>query len=193
MNPDALRIGAVVVAVIALILLVTRFRLHPFVTLIVVSIFLGLACGLPPVEVIKHFEKGFGDVLSVVGIVIGLGTMLGGVLVFSGGAERLATGLVSLGGKKFVPWTIFFAALLIGLPLFFEVGFVLLVPLAFAISKKMQTSGMMLCANFVRRYVCDSSAASTAPCFGPVVIQRETSKANTGPASRPVGRPTIIA
>jgi gluconate:H+ symporter, GntP family len=113
MNPDALRIGAVVVAVIALILLVTRFRPHPFVTLIVVSIFLGLACGLPPVEVVKHFEKGFGDVLSFVGIVIGLGTMLGGMLVFSGGAERLATGLVSLGGKKFVPWTIFFAALLI--------------------------------------------------------------------------------
>jgi gluconate:H+ symporter, GntP family len=144
MNPDALRIGAVVVAVIALILLVTRFRLHPFVTLIVVSIFLGLACGLPPVEVIKHFEKGFGDVLSFVGIVIGLGTMLGGMLVFSGGAERLATGLVSLGGKKFVPWTIFFAALLIGLPLFFEVGFVLLVPLAFAISKKMQTSILLI-------------------------------------------------
>jgi gluconate:H+ symporter, GntP family len=143
-NPDALRIGAVVVAIIGLILLVTRFRLHPFVTLIVVSIFLGLACGLPPVEVIKHFEKGFGDVLSFVGIVIGLGTMLGGLLVFSGGAERLATGLVSLGGKRFVPWTIFFAALLIGLPLFFEVGFVLLVPLAFAISKKMQTPILLI-------------------------------------------------
>jgi gluconate:H+ symporter, GntP family len=144
MNPDALRLGAVLVAIVGLILLVTRFRLHPFVTLIVVSIFLGLACGLPPVEVIKHFEKGFGDVLSFVGIVIGLGTMLGGLLVFSGGAERLATGLVSLGGQRLVPWTIFFAALLIGLPLFFEVGFVLLVPLAFAISKKMQTSILLI-------------------------------------------------
>ena len=69
MNSDTLRIGAVLVAIIALILLVTRFRLHPFVTLIVVSIFLGLSCGLPPVEVIKHFEKGFGDVMSYVGIV----------------------------------------------------------------------------------------------------------------------------
>jgi GntP family gluconate:H+ symporter len=72
--------------------------------------------------------------------VIALGAMLGGMLVFSGGAERFATALVSLGGKKLVPWTVFFAALLIGLPLFFEVGFVLLVPLAFAISKKMNTS-----------------------------------------------------
>jgi|SRR6266481_5129956 gluconate:H+ symporter, GntP family len=100
MNPDALRIGAVVVAVIALILLVTRFRLHPFVTLIVVSIFLGLACGLPPVEVIKHFEKGFGDVLSFVGIVIGLGTMLGGMLVFSGVPSALPPGWFPLEAKN---------------------------------------------------------------------------------------------
>jgi gluconate:H+ symporter, GntP family len=140
MNPDILRIGAVLFAIIALIVLVTKFKLHPFLTLVLVSIFLGLVCGLPPVDVIKHFEKGFGDVLSFVGIVIALGAMLGGLLVFSGGAERFATALVSLGGKKLVPWTVFFAALLIGLPLFFEVGFVLLVPLAFAISKKMNTS-----------------------------------------------------
>src|SRR3981081_3022266 len=112
MNSDVLRLGDVLIAIIALILLVTRFRLHPFITLIVVSLFLGLVCGLPPVEVIKHFEKGFGDVLSFVGIVIGLGTMLGGLLVFSGGAERLANALVSIGGKKWIPWTMFFAALL---------------------------------------------------------------------------------
>ena len=66
--------------------------------------------------------------------------MLGGLLVASGGADRLANFLISLGGKKWVPWTMFFVAFLIGLPLFFEVGFVLLVPLAFAISKRMGES-----------------------------------------------------
>jgi GntP family gluconate:H+ symporter len=90
-------------------------------------------------EVIKHFEKGFGDVLSFVGIVIGLGAMLGGILVSSGGADVLANDLINLGGKKWIPWTMFLASLLIGLPLFFEVGFVLLVPLAFVISKRMNT------------------------------------------------------
>jgi GntP family gluconate:H+ symporter len=64
--------------------------------------------------------------------------MLGGVLVISGGADRLATNLTSIGGKKWVPWTTFFAALLIGLPLFFEVGFVLLVPIALVIAKKVE-------------------------------------------------------
>ncbi len=138
MASDPIRILAAVLSIVALILLITRFRWHPFLTLIVVSIGLGLVCGLSPADVIKNFEKGFGDVLSFVGIVIGLGAMLGGLLVSSGGADRLANSLISFGGKKWVPWTMFFAAFLIGLPLFFEVGFVLLVPLAFAISKRME-------------------------------------------------------
>lgn len=82
-------------------------------------------------------SKGFGDILSFVGIVIGLGTMIGGLLVSSGGADAFANAMIKAGGRKYIPWTIFFAAFLIGLPLFFEVGFVLLVPLAFVIARKM--------------------------------------------------------
>ena len=137
MPPDLLLVFVAVFSIVALILLVTRLKLHPFLALLIVSIFMGLAGGLSPPDVIKNFEKGFGDVLSFVGIVVGLGAMLGGLLVASGGADRLANSLISLGGKKWVPWTTFFAAFLVGLPLFFEVGFVLLVPLAFAISKRM--------------------------------------------------------
>ena len=137
MPPNLLLIFVAVFSIVALILLVTRLKLHPFLALLIVSIFMGLAGGLSPPDVIKNFEKGFGDVLSFVGIVVGLGAMLGGLLVASGGADRLANSLISLGGKKWVPWTMFFAAFLVGLPLFFEVGFVLLVPLAFAISKRM--------------------------------------------------------
>ena len=139
MASDPIRLAVVVIAIIALIVLITKFRIHPFIALILASWFLGIACGLPLTEVIKHFEKGFGDVLSFVGIVIGLGAMLGGILISSGGADVLANDLIALGGKKWIPWTMFLASLLIGLPLFFEVGFVLLVPLAFVISKRMDT------------------------------------------------------
>ena len=139
MASDPVRLAVVVIAILALIVLITKFRIHPFIALILASWFLGIACGLPLVEVIKHFEKGFGDVLSFVGIVIGLGAMLGGILISSGGADVLANDLIALGGKKWIPWTMFLASLLIGLPLFFEVGFVLLVPLAFVISKRMNT------------------------------------------------------
>jgi GntP family gluconate:H+ symporter len=140
MSPDIQLISATLFAILLLIVLIARFRIHPFVALIIASVCLGLLGGLKPDEVIKNFEKGFGDVLSFVGIVIGLGTMLGGLLVTSGGADRLANALVSIGGKRWVPWTIFFAALLIGLPLFFEVGFVLLAPLAFAVARRLKVS-----------------------------------------------------
>lgn len=139
MNAALLPLVAALIAIIVLVILVTFCRVHPFLSLLIVSISLGLACQLPPAEVMKQFEKGFGETLSFVGIVIGLGTMLGGLLVFSGGAERLANALVSIGGKPWIPWTIFFAALLVGLPLFFEVGFVLLVPLALVIAHQTGT------------------------------------------------------
>jgi gluconate:H+ symporter, GntP family len=85
MASDPIRLAVVVVAILALIVLITKFRVHPFIALILASWFLGVACGLPLAEVIKHFEKGFGDVLSFVGIVIGLGAMLGGDFDLFGG------------------------------------------------------------------------------------------------------------
>ena len=139
MSPDLVHLLAAVFAIGLLVVLIARFKFHPFVALIVATLGLGLLGGLKPEDVVKNFEKGFGDVLSFVGVVIGLGTMLGGLLVASGGADRLAQALVSLGGQRWVPWTIFFAALLIGLPLFFEVGFVLLAPLAVTVALRMRT------------------------------------------------------
>jgi len=70
MASDPVRLAVVVVAILGLIVLITKFRIHLFIALILASWFLGIACGLPLTEVIKHFE---GDVLSFVGIVIGLG------------------------------------------------------------------------------------------------------------------------
>jgi H+/gluconate symporter-like permease len=116
MPPEIQPVLAAVVSVASLILLVTRLRVHPFPGLLIASFILGFLAGLVPTEIIKNFGKGFGDVMGSVGIIIGLGTMLGGVLVVSGGADRLAISLTSIGGKHWVPWTTFFVALLIGLP-----------------------------------------------------------------------------
>jgi GntP family gluconate:H+ symporter len=138
MSPEAFRLSAALVGILLLVLLVARFKWHPFLALMIVSWGLGVACGIDPVQSIAAFSKGFGDILSFVGIVIGLGTMIGGLLVSSGGADAFANAMISIGGRKYVPWTLFFAAFLIGLPLFFEVGFVLLVPLAFVMAKKME-------------------------------------------------------
>jgi GntP family gluconate:H+ symporter len=137
MSPEAFRLLAAFVGIILLVLLVARLKWHPFLALMFISWALAVTCGINPGQAIVAFSKGFGDILSFVGIVIGLGTMVGGLLVSSGGADAFANAMIAAGGRKFIPWTIFFAAFLIGLPLFFEVGFVLLVPLAFVIAKKM--------------------------------------------------------
>jgi gluconate:H+ symporter, GntP family len=138
MSPEAFRLSAAFVGIILLVVLVAKLKWHPFLALMLVSWALAVTCGIDPVQAIAAFSKGFGDILSFVGIVIGLGTMIGGLLVSSGGADAFANAMIAAGGRKYVPWTIFFAAFLIGLPLFFEVGFVLLVPLAFVIAKKME-------------------------------------------------------
>ena len=88
MGSDPVRMAVVVVAILGLIILITKFRIHPFIPLILASWFLGIACCLPLTEVIKHFEKGSGDVLSFVGILIGLGAMLGGILILFGWSRR---------------------------------------------------------------------------------------------------------
>src|SRR5260370_7468215 len=137
MNPEAFRLSAALVGILLLVLLVACFKWHPFLALMFVSWGLAVTCGIDPVQAIAGFSKGFGDILSFVGIVIGLGTMIGGLLVSSGGADAFANAMISIGGRKYVPWPLFFAAFLLGLPLFFEVGFFLLVPLAFVMAKKM--------------------------------------------------------
>lgn len=126
--------------IVLLVGLVSGLGLHPFLALLAVSVVLGLGGGLPFGQTITEFERGFGDVMGHVGIVVGLGTMLGTLLVRSGGADTLAGAFARSGGVRTVPYKLFLASLLIGLPLFFEVGFVLLVPLAFALARQMNVS-----------------------------------------------------
>ncbi len=127
-------------AVIALVVLIARFRLHPFVVLIVVSIGMGLAAGMPAVAVVKAFQDGVGTSLGFIAIVVGLGTMLGKMMAESGGAARIAATLLSMFGPTQVHWAIMFVAFIVGIPVFFQVGFVLLIPLVFTIARQTGTS-----------------------------------------------------
>lgn len=123
-------------AILAIIILIARFKLNPFIVLFVVSLALALASGMPPDRVVASFENGAGHVLGHVGIVIALGTMLGKMLAESGGADRIALTVASVAGKKRVDWAMMVIGLLVGLPVFFEVGFVLLIPLAFVLAAR---------------------------------------------------------
>ncbi|EPF67384.1 GntP family permease [Pseudomonas syringae] len=124
------------VTIVGLVLLITTFKVHPFVALTLAAGFLGLTSGMPVEKVMKSFQDGFGGVLGFVGIILGLGTMLGKLMADSGGADQIAQTLIRTFGKQKVHWAMMFSAFLVGIPLFFEIGFVLLIPLVFIVARR---------------------------------------------------------
>ena len=127
-------------AVVALVVLIAKFRLHPFVVLIAVSLGMGVAAGMPLATIVKAFQDGVGTSLGFIAIVVGLGTMLGKMMAESGGAARIAKTLIGAFGEKRVHWAIMCVAFIVGIPVFFQVGFVLLIPLVFTIARQTGTS-----------------------------------------------------
>ena len=136
MSKEVFLLVDALVAILGLILLITRWRVHPFIALTLAAGFLGLTSGMPVDLVMKSFQEGFGGVLGFVGIVLGLGTTLGKMMAESGGADRIARTLIDAFGKERVHWAMMFAAFLVGIPLFFEIGFVLLIPLVFIVARR---------------------------------------------------------
>jgi len=123
-------------AVVALIVLIARLKLHPFVALITVSLTLGIVAGMPFAGVVKAFQDGVGAVLGFIAIVVALGTMLGKMMAESGAATQIATTLINRFGENRVHWAIMFVGFIVGIPVFFQVGFVLLIPLVFTIARR---------------------------------------------------------
>jgi len=133
-----------VIAIALLILLITRYKVYPFLVLIIVSLLLGLAVGMPMDKIVTAFETGNGNTLGHIAIVVGLGTMLGKMMAESGGAERIANTLISWFGEKYIHWAMMCVAIIVGLPVFFEVGFVLLIPIAFNVAKRTKKSLLLI-------------------------------------------------
>ena len=133
-----------VIAIALLILLITRYKVYPFLVLIMVSLLLGLVAGMPMATIVKSFETGNGNTLGHIAVVVGLGTMLGKMMAESGGAERVATTLINFFGEKNIHWAMMVVAIIVGLPVFFEVGFVLLIPIAFNVAKRTNKSLLLV-------------------------------------------------
>ncbi|MDR3439493.1 gluconate:H+ symporter [Telmatospirillum sp.] len=142
--PDIIMLTMAAVAVVALIVMIARFKINPFITIFSVSVILGLVAGMPAANVVKSFETGVGNILGHIAIVVALGTMLGKMMAESGGAEQIANTLIDLFGPSRVHWAMMVIGFVVGLPVFFEVGFVLLVPIAFNVAKRTNTSMVLV-------------------------------------------------
>ncbi|MBP3087950.1 GntP family permease [Corynebacterium sp. sy017] len=124
-------------AVALILLMIIRFKIHAFVTLIVVSVVTALAAGIPVDGVVPTLTAGFGTTLSSVALLVGLGAMLGRLVEQSGGAQSLANALVTRCGQEKAPLALGIAALLMGFPIFFDAGLIVMLPVIFAVARKL--------------------------------------------------------
>lgn len=116
-----------------LVLLITQFKVNAFLSFLLISIIAGLLLGIDPNQITSSIQKGIGDMLGSLVIVIVAGAMLGKLVAESGGAQRIASGMMQLFGERYIQWAMLATGFIIGLPLFYNVGFVLVVPLIFSV------------------------------------------------------------
>jgi GntP family gluconate:H+ symporter len=126
---DLYLLAIALVVILAVVVAIARFRVHPFPALVIGALVLGLWSGAPAEQVLKSFRVGFGDTLANVGVLLALGAMFGELLASSGGAEQISSALLKVGGIRMVPWTMCAVSMILGLPLFFEAGVVLMMPI----------------------------------------------------------------
>ena len=131
---QGLQLIAALFSVILLTVLVLRVKLHPFLAILCASAFLTVAIRMPIALAAASFTTGVGATLSQVAIVLGLGAILGQMLAASGGAETIATTLLARCGEKNLPWAMLLLGFVVGMPVFFEVGLVLLIPIALTVA-----------------------------------------------------------
>ncbi|WP_233004676.1 GntT/GntP/DsdX family permease [Exiguobacterium aurantiacum] len=125
-----------VAGIFLLLFLVMRTKLHAFVSLLLVSLLVGIAAGMPLGDVIASIQNGMGGTLGFVAVVVGLGAMFGKMLEVSGGAERLAQTLVNKFGEDKAQWALAITGFIVAVPVFFDVGFIILVPIVYGLAKK---------------------------------------------------------
>lgn len=140
MQSGAMMMLVLFLSIVILIFLILKLKVHPFISLVLAGIFIGIATGMPLTDVVNSIEEGVGGTLGSLAVVIGFGTILGKMLEISGGAERLARTMLSAMGEKRAPWVMSLIGVIAGIPVFFEVGFVLLFPIVFIVAKQAKMS-----------------------------------------------------
>src|SRR6056297_3219056 len=131
---------ATLVGIALLLILVTKFKVNAFISLLIASIFVGIAAGMPPSSVIESIQNGMGGTLGFVATVVGLGAIFGQILQHSGGAEAVANAMLKRFGKENASLAMVITGFFVAIPVFFDVAFIILVPLVYALSRDTKRS-----------------------------------------------------
>jgi len=136
-------LGIAAASIAVLLVLIIRFKVHAFVALILVSLLTAAAAGIPTAQIVPVLTSGFGSTLASVALLVGLGAMLGRIVEVSGGAKVLADALVNRFGEKRAPFALGVASLLFGFPIFFDAGLVVMLPVVFAVGRRLGGSVLL--------------------------------------------------
>lgn len=147
-------------------LIVSRIRMHPLLALMITSVCVGIVTGMPLDKLVKSLEAGAGNTLGAVGLVVALGAMLGKILADSGVTEGISDIIISRTPVRLLPWAMAFAAFIVGIPMFFEVGLVVLLPLVFSVARKLDSTNAVKGSAYV--YVGVPVIAALASMHGMV-------------------------
>lgn len=158
----------IILLAIAAQVFLTVKKVSPFLSLLIVAIIAGLCLGMQPEDLLKSIEKGVGSTLGGLALIICLGATLGKILEISGAAEQIALTLIKSFGEKNIQWAVLLTGFLIGIPLYYNAGFVILVPLVFTIARKAKLPILYIAIPM-------AAALSATHCFlpphpGPVVL-----------------------
>ena len=152
----------VAIGVILLLLLMIRFKMNGFIALVLVALAVGLMQGMPLDKVIGSIKAGVGGTLGSLALIMGFGAMLGKMLADCGGAQRIATTLIAKFGKKHIQWAVVLTGFTVGFALFYEVGFVLMLPLVFTIAASANIPLLYVGVPMAAALSCDPRLPATA-------------------------------
>jgi Gnt-I system high-affinity gluconate transporter len=124
----------VALGIILLLVLIIVFKINAFISFVIVSVLLGISEGMPAIDVVTSIQKGIGDTLGSLVMILGFGAMLGSLVAESGAAQKITSRLISLFGLKRIQWALVLAGFIVGIPMFYTVGFVVLIPLVFTLA-----------------------------------------------------------
>lgn len=133
-------IAAAVVGIAILLILIIRFKLHPIISMMFSAVIIGVGAGMPLSMISETVEKGVGKTLQGIALLVGLGSMFGGILEASGGAQKIAETLIDKFGQKKAGWALGITGLVIGTTVFFQAGVVVLIPLVFSVVRTTKKS-----------------------------------------------------
>lgn len=174
---DSTLLIAVAAGIILLLILILKFRIQAFIALLIASIVVGIIAGMEPIVIVETIQEGMGSTLGFVAVVVGLGAMFGAILEHSGGAEAVASFLLKHFKEKGTSWALMLTGFLIAIPVFFDVAFIILVPMIYSLQRKSKKSLLLYGIPLLAGLAITHSFIPPTP--GPVAVA-EILKADLG-------------